>query len=323
MSPRYPLLGTIMLSAVFVAVVSKSGAQTFNSSEGLTPETSSAARVSPSQEIHPSSTQPGSQAIFTLSETSQNDSTTGWSSFLTPDLGYRLNRHFLVDANLPWYILVEAYIPTTVNGVTSYQLQSRYNVLGDAAATAHFETSHNDLSYNTTGTVAFPTGDKNLGVGAGITTYHLNNHVEYSIGRFNPDFEAGIGNSSALASSVVKKSYTAVGAIANFQTGAEIDLPRKVSLDLELYEAMPVALQNIFGTIEKQGANGKGRNKQVYQGTTGSAEDNGIMIELGVPISRNLTLAGDYNRSFIQASQIVGFSLTWSTRQNGREGRSD
>lgn len=322
MSPRYPLLGTIMLSAVFVAVVSKSGAQTFKSSEGLTPETSSAV-VAPSQEIHPSATQPGSQAVFTLSETSQNDSATGWSSFLTPDLGYRLNQHFLVDANLPWYILVEAYIPTTVNGVTSYQLQSTYNVLGDAAATAHFEQSHNDLSYSAAATVAFPTGDKNLGVGAGTTTYYLNNHIEYSIGRFNPDLEAGIGNSSALASPVVKKSYTAVGAIANFQTGGNVDLPRKASLDLELYEAMPVALQNVFGTVEKKGANGKGRNKQVYQGTTASAEDNGIAVELGFPISRNLTLGGDYNCSFIQASQIVGFSLTWAARQNERNGRSD
>jgi hypothetical protein len=296
----------------FIASVGKSHAQAFKSSEGVVPESSSAASVSLPQGASISGPTESARAILSISETTQSDSATGWSSFLTPDLGFRFNPYFFVDSNLPWYLLVEASVPTTVNGVTTNQIQSRNNVIGDAAASAHFEPSHNNVGYKGVATVAFPTGDKTLGVGAGTTTYHFNNHVEYSIGRFNPDLEAGIGNSSALANPLVKKSYTAVGAIANFQAGVDVDLPRKVALDLQFYEAMPLAIQSLFGTIGQKSAKSGGRSKQVYQGTNGNAEDNGITVEVGVPISRSLTLSGNYNRSLIQDGQIVGFSLAWS-----------
>ena len=80
----------------------------------------------------------------------------------------------------------------------------------------------------------------------------MGTHAEYSVGPFTPDVEAGIGNSSAFANHVVKKAYTAVGEIANFQAGTNIDLPRKLSLDVELYEAMPMQLADIFGTISRR-----------------------------------------------------------------------
>jgi hypothetical protein len=247
---------------------------------------------------------------FSLNETSQRDASTGWSNVLTPDLSYRFNPHFLVDTNFPWYLSLEASVPTTVNGVTSYQLEQKYNLLGDATASAHFDAKASDFGYSAVFTVGFPTGDRSLGISAGSTTYHLNNHFEYSIGPVTPDIEAGIGNSSALANHAVRKAYTAIGTIANFQAGANVDLPRKLSFDAEFYESMPFAAQEVYGTI---GRRGKGQSKKVLQGG-GSAEDNGITAELGVPLTRHLALAGDYNRSIIQADDIVGVSLTWQFR---------
>jgi hypothetical protein len=247
---------------------------------------------------------------FSLNGTSQHDASTGWSNVLTPALSFRFNPHILVNTNFPWYLSLEASVPTTVNGVTSYQLQQVHNVLGDTTASAHFDSTAGDFGYNAVFTVGFPTGDRSLGISAGTTTYHLNNHFEYSLGPVTPDIEAGIGNSSALTSHSVRKAYTAVGTIANFQAGANIDLPRKLSLDVEFYEAMPFAAQDVFGTI---GRHGKGQGKKVLQGA-GSAEDNGITAELGIPLTRRLTLSGDYNRSIIQADDIVGLSLTWQLR---------
>jgi hypothetical protein len=249
-------------------------------------------------------------ANFSVNETSQHDSSTGWSNVITPDASFRFNRHLLVDANFPWYLSLQASVPSAVNGITTYQIEQVHNVLGDAAASAHFDAEHNDSALNAVFTVAFPTGDRSLGIGAGTATYHLNNHFEHSFGPVTPDVEVGIGNSSALANHAVRKAYTAVGAIANFQAGANIDLPRKASLDLEFYEALPLAAQDVFGTI---GQNGKGQGKKVLRGS-GNAEDNGVTAELGFPIMRRLTLSGNYNRSLIQGDNIVGLSLTWQLR---------
>lgn len=251
---------------------------------------------------------------LSLNENLDHDSSTGWSDSLTPDVSFRLNQHFFVDAGIPWFLSLAAYVPTTVNGVTTTTLGQVHNVIGDASAAAHFGTSHNDFNYSAGAAVGFPTGDKSLGVGAGTTTYHFGNHAEYSIGPFTPDVEAGIGNSSAFANQAIHKAYTAVGAIANFQAGTSIDLPLKVSLDLEVYESMPVQLQSVFGTISRRGNRQHAGGKKTAQGTSGSGEDNGINVDLGFPLTRKLAFSASYNRSLIQADDIVGFSLTWSLR---------
>ena len=249
---------------------------------------------------------------LSLSENLEHDSSTGWSDSLTPDLSLRLGKHFSFDGNVPWFLSLAAYVPTTVNGVTTTTLAQVHNVIGDAAATAHFAASHNDFNYSAGAAVGFPTGDKSLGVGAGTATYHFGNHAEYSIGSFTPDIEAGIGNSSAFANQAVHKSYTAVGGMANFQVGTSIDLPMKLSLDFEGYESMPVQLQSIFGTISRRGNHKHAAGKKTLQGATGSGEDNGITVDLGFPLTRKLAFSASYDRSLIQADDIVGFSLTWT-----------
>jgi hypothetical protein len=251
---------------------------------------------------------------LSIAESAQHDSSTGWSDFVTPGLSLHPVRHLAFDANIPWYLTLAADVPTTVNGVTTTTLTQMHNVIGDATASAHADANRGDFSFNAGAAVGFPTGDKSLGVGAGTTTYHFGTHTEYSVGPFTPDFEAGIGNSSAFANHVVRKSYTAVGEIANFQAGTNIDLPKKLSLDVELYEAMPLQLASIFGTISRRGNHNHSGGKHTVQGATGSAEDNGITAEFDVPLTRNLAFSASYDRSFIQADDIVGFSLTWQLR---------
>ena len=251
---------------------------------------------------------------FTVSETLQRDSSTGWSDSVTPDLSLRLNRHLALDVNVPWFLSLAAYVPTTVNGVTATTLTQEHNVIGDTSASAHADASHGDFNFSAGAAVGFPTGDKSLGVGAGTTTYQFGTHADYSVGRFTPDIEAGIGNSSTFANHLVHKSYTAVGGMANFQAGTSVDLPRKLSLDLEAYEAMPVQLQNVFGTISRRGNQGHTGGKRTIQGDTTSGEDNGFTADLGIPLTRKLSFSASYDRSFIQANDIVAVSLTWTLR---------
>jgi len=48
-------------------------------------------------------TQRSAGAFVWLGNTAQKDDITGWADILTPGVGMRLNRHFIVDANCPWY----------------------------------------------------------------------------------------------------------------------------------------------------------------------------------------------------------------------------
>ncbi|MDE3187720.1 MAG: hypothetical protein KGM96_09385 [Acidobacteriota bacterium] len=258
------------------------------------------------------------QAVLTgpnlsVSYAAQHDSTTGWANVLTPDFSYRFGRHASVDVNVPWYLTLQAYETTTVRGTTTTTLTQANNVLGDTTAALHFQASGGNLSYIATLAGGLPTGDKSLGVSTGSATYNFTQHVDYSIGPFTPDVEFGVGDSTILASHFLRKSYAAVGALANFQVGTSVDLPGKLSLDAEAYEAMPLAAQTVFGTIMGRGGSGKARSKQVLQGA-GVAEDNGFTVELDVPLTARLNLAGTYGHSLIQQADIAGVSLTWTLR---------
>lgn len=315
-SRRLPL-GAISCSGVFIALSCFAHAQ--NLSANITPSASTTASstvgVTQASPAKPSpETGPSGGWNFSFNENLQHDSNTGWSDIVTPDLSLRPNRHSALDANVAWYPALAAYVTTTVNGISTTTLTETHNVLGDTAVAAHAVASKGDFDFTAGAAVGFPTGDQSLGVSAGKTTYHFGMRSEYSIGHFTPGAEAGIGNSSAFANQVVRKSYTAVGEIANFQAGTNVDLPAKLSLDVEAYEAMPVQPASIFGTISRRGTHGGSHGRQTLLGSSGSAEDNGITTELGVPLARRLAIAANYNHSLIQADDIVGISLTWVLR---------
>jgi hypothetical protein len=313
LSKRLPP-GVLILCAAVLAVSGTSQAQAPSSlpSTGAHAVVSNGAGVTQSGVSRsPVPAAPLARLNFSANGTSQHDSTTGWANIVTSDLSFRFNRYFSVDANVPWYLTLQAYVPTTVNGVTTYSLKQIHDVMGDATSSGRFEASSEDFGYKSAITVGYATGNSQYGIGAKSTTYNFNNHLEYSVGPFTPDVEIGVGNSSALTNHFVRKAYTAVGELANFQAGTSIDLTKKVSLDVEAYESMPVSIQSVFGTIERAGKNGRARGKQVLQGT-GTAEDNGFSAELSIPLTSNLALSGQYNRSLRQASDIAGVSITWT-----------
>ena len=250
---------------------------------------------------------------FSLDSTGQHNSATGWAEIITPDVSFRSNRRFSLSSSVPWYASVNAFVPVKAKGVTTYPLQSGKNLLGDANVAGHFEVSHKDLSDLLSATVGFDTGNYRFGLTSNTTTYNITNHLEYQLGIFTPDIEIGEGDSTTLANQSVRRIYSAVGPLANFQAGTWIDLPRNIGLDIEAFEELPIGNQNVYGTVVKKGKKGKTTTKQVLEGT-GAAEDNGVTAEVDVPLGKHLRLVGSYDRSFIQGLDTASVGMTWTMR---------
>lgn len=250
---------------------------------------------------------------FSIDAIGQHNSSTGWAEIVTPDLSFRFNKYVSASANIAWYPRVNAYVTAKSGGVTTEKLISGKNLIGDTSISAELSASHKRLNELLIPTVGFGTGNFRYGLGANTTTYNVTDHVDWTLGPFDPDLEVGIGDSSSLANPAVHRTYTAVGTLVNFQAGTAIDLPLNLSVDCEGYEDLPIGNQNVYGSVTKKGKKGKTRTVEVLEGT-GVAEDNGFVTELDLPIGHHLMLAGNYARSLIQGLDTVSAGITWTAR---------
>lgn len=258
--------------------------------------------------------------------TSQHDSTTGWTSLLTPNVAYRFDKHFSFNAGTPIFVYVNAAATTStlVLGVpiaTTGPIKTRTVLLGDTTLAGQFETHAKLLDYNVTATVGMPTGDYVHGLGAGQVTFEINNHFERAINDiFTPNIELGIGDSATLNNLRVRRDYVIVGKNAHFQAGMGVSLPFNMEFEADAYEDLPLATQ----TVTETSTNGK-KGKQLRVMTTSSeesiGEDNGFLNTLDVPLSNHVTLSGFYNRSLRTKVDTAGFSLTFLLR--GLQKRGD
>jgi len=240
-----------------------------------------------------------------LGTSSQHDSSNGWSSILTPNMAYRFNRYFSVDAGVPLYTYVNVYsnVGTAAKPVDAYNTRS--GAFGDLSLSFEGDTGFASIGYGATVALGLPSGNTNYGLGAGQVTYNINNHFDKDIGRFTPDIEMGIGDTSALVEQRVLKSYVAVGPLAHFQAGTSIYLPWNCTFEADAYEELPLAKNLVYSTT------GKGKKKVTTSTNEDPAEDNGFITSLDIPLSRHVTLSGFYNRSLRDHEDVAGFSFTF------------
>lgn len=240
-----------------------------------------------------------------LGTTSQHDSSSGWSSLLTPNVAYRLNRYISVDAGVPMYmyINIDANIGTKAKPVYAYTTKN--NVFGDTSLSFHGDVSALTVDYNGTVSLSLPSGNTDYGLGAGQVTYNINNHFERNFDLFTPDIEFGFGDTSALVNQRVLKSYVAVGPMAHFQVGTSVDLPLRMSFEADAYEELPLDNNLVYSTT------GKGKKKVTTATNTDPAEDNGFITSLDIPLSRHVTMSGFYSRSLRDHDDVGGFSFTF------------
>jgi len=254
--------------------------------------------------------------------TSQHDSTSGWSNLLTPNIAWRFNRHFSMNAEAPIYTYLNVSVvtgQTKLAGVVignTYALQTKDFLFGDTTIATDFEVHPRFMDYNFTATLGTPTGNFPYGLGAGQYTYNINNHFERTFYSFiSPAIELGIGDSSSLIGSSIRKSFVAVGEQAHFQAGLNFALPwHDTMFSTDAYEDMPLSSQTVT-TITNKGK--KGAVKLVKSTTQESiGEDNGFANTLDIPLSPHVTLSGFYNRSLRNHEDTAGFSLTYLLRGN-------
>jgi hypothetical protein len=253
----------------------------------------------------PSGTIPAAKGFnASVGTVSQHDSTNGWSSFLTPNVAYRFNRYFSVDAAAPihTYINLESNIGTDAKPVYTYAIH-RW-IAGDTTLALQANVTALSLNYGATFSLGLPSGDTVHGLGAGQVTYSINNHFERSFGIFIPDIELGFGDTSVLVDQRVLKSYISVGPMAHFQAGAYVDLPWRMSFEANAYEELPLDTNLVFSTTTK------GKKKVTTKTNIDPSEDNGFITSLDIPLSPHLTLSGFYNRSLRDHDDLAGFSFT-------------
>lgn len=239
-----------------------------------------------------------------LVTTGQHDSSSGWATILTPDLAYRFNPIFSLDASVPIYASIQVQANTGTKAKPVYTTETKHGVPGDSSIAAQLNTQGSLFNYTGTGTLGLPTGKTAYGIGAGKITGDFNNHFEKDLGNFTPDIEFGIGNSTSLVRRRVRKNFASLGALAHFQVGSSIDLPLNMSLDAEGYEELPLGASTIYSVT------GAGRKKTKNGTTTNSAEDNGFTTSLDIPVGRHITFSGFFDRSVRTGDNIGGLSLT-------------
>lgn len=239
-----------------------------------------------------------------LGATSQRDSGSGWASILTPGIAYRFNPLFSLNASVPVYAYINVEANTGTKAKPIYTPTTKHGVLGDASLAAQFDAHLSLFDYNSTLSLGLPSGNTAYGLGAGKVSFDFNNHIEKSLGIFSPDIEFGVGTSSGLIGTRVRKSYTATGTLAHFQAGTSIDLPLDMSFEADGYEQLPLNASTIYSIT------GGGR-KKANNTSTSSAEDNGLTISLDAPFGGHMTLSGFYDRSFRTHDDVVGLSATF------------
>ena len=240
-----------------------------------------------------------------LGTSSQHDSSNGWSSILTPNVAYRLNRYLSVDAGVPMYLYIDIDANAGTKAKPVYKYSTKKDAFGDTSLSLHGDATAWTIDYNGTVSLGLPSGNTDYGLGAGQVTYNINNHFEKSMGLFTPDIEIGFGDTSAMVDPRILKSYIAVGPMAHFQAGTSVDLPLRLSFEAEAYEELPLDNNLVYSTT------GKGKKKVTTSTNIDPSEDNGFLTSLDIPLSRHVTMSGFYNRSLRDRDDVGGFSFTF------------
>jgi hypothetical protein len=243
-----------------------------------------------------------------LGTSSQHDSSDGWSSVLNPNVAYRLNKYFSVDAGGPIYMYIDIDADVGTKAKPLYAYSPKKGAFGDTALSFQGNVTALSTDYNGTISLGLPSGNTDYGLGAGQVTYNINNHFEKSFGVFTPDIELGFGDTSSLVEQRVLKSYVAVGPMAHFQAGTSVELPLNMSFEADAYEELPVAKSLVYSTT------GKGKKKVTTSTNTDPSEDNGFITSLDIPLSRHVTMSGFYSRSLRDHDDVGGFSFTFLLR---------
>jgi len=243
-----------------------------------------------------------------LTTSSQHNSSGGWTSIFYPNLVWRLNPHFGVDASVPAYIYLDTFPNISPTTKPIYVRRPEKGAWGDTVLNFEYDTPVHRYTYSGIASLGLPSGNAHYGIGAAQVTYSFNNWAEREIGRFTPNVALGYGNTSSLINQGVLRDYVAVGPTAHFQAGSSFALTRSISFNAAAYEELPLAKNIIYST------SGKGKRAVTTATNVDPGEDNGFLTSLAIPVSGHLIMTGFYSRSLRDHTDIAGFSFTLTAR---------
>lgn len=225
-----------------------------------------------------------------------------------------------MELGVPLYILHNGTSSSAVITANSNPaLKTSYNSLGDVALTLSFNLPDSWLGYSSTLTGTAPSGDTSAGISTGRAQVDFNNHFEHEIGRVTPLVEFGIGTSSALVNTNVKRPYTTQGPLSHYKLGAELALPFGFGFEGAAYEDLPIGDQKVYSHVLRPSANGPivitdGRKRRTFQMVSvatgqGIFEDNGFSAVLSRQLNQHMDMSVSYDRSLRQGLDTVSMTL--------------
>jgi len=226
---------------------------------------------------------------------------------LNSSMGYTFTEHFGMDLAVP-FLFVNASSSTT--GSTSG------SGVGNPSVDLRWKYLHPAVNFASVVTGAAPLGDSKLGLSTGRATFDWANRFDRTFSQVTPFLEAGFSNTTS-DSRLFLRPYTTLGLNTHFRGGAEVKVWKPLSLGGAGYDILPFGNQTVFSRVTgvpsgNGGGASHGRNFQVAQQTTGSADiarDNGFSTWLDANLNHYVDAELGYTRSVHYDLNSVSFSL--------------
>ena len=244
-----------------------------------------------------------------------HNSAIGWYEVASPAVNYTFSAHFSGDASTPIYL--RRYVEGRIAAPQmTAPLVLDSDDAGDTLLGFHANFNPHKSIETATASLTAPTGNRDVGFGAGQVTFDFDNCLQRYVGQAAFLLDLGIGDSSTLINNLVTKNYTSVGKLAHFQTGAMVSIYRRYFLQSVAYEELPFGSQTVYTVVNPTRGSGAPPGQQPTNviTSTGASEDNGFTTSVGIPFTAHLTLSGYYNRSLRQHQDTVSMGMTYVLR---------
>lgn len=243
-----------------------------------------------------------------------HNSEIGWYEVMVPALSYAFNTHYSADVSATIYLhrLVENTNPLANN---RQRLVLDIGDTGDTLIGLHGSFRPHGIEEMATASISAPTGNSSNGLGTGRVTFDFNNHTEKFFPHAALHLDMGMGDSSTLASNLVMRDYSSLGALAHFQAGAVFWGKNFSYLDISPYEQLPIGSQKVYTFVyQQQDGSPQGSHSITETVQGGLSEDNGITTSFGMPLQPHILFSGYYSRSLRQHQDTVSFGMTFVLR---------
>jgi len=313
------LRGTMMICALLATASSSSAQQT---QAVATPSVAATSQTEPSvkpAELENVRRVPGVGSALRgfnggVTYAGVHNSAIGWYEVLVPAVSYSFSEHYSVDASATVYLhrFVQNQSPTASS---SERLVLDIGDSGDTLIGLHGVFRPHGLLDIATVSLTAPTGNRSNGLGTGRVTFDASNHLERFFGNKSLHLDLGMGDSSAVANSLLMRDYNTLGALAHFEAGASVWMRRYGFLQASAYEQLPMGSQKIYQLVPSwPGSSSSSQTTQVLI-SNGLSEDNGLTASFGIPLNSHLLFNGYYNRSLRQSQDTVSLGMTYVIRQ--------